>query len=110
METSYKRPKVIDSKTEAIPLADCGTMHLTMGFDPDVKRPVEIRCVIGKAGVPCNILLDSFAKAISMLLQSGYPVYKISEKVKKQFLGVVCGNGKNSCINAVAEKLIKELG
>ena len=109
MESSYKRPKEIESKTEAICLSNCGTLHYTIGFDPDVKRPVEIRCVIGKGGVPCNILLDSWAKAMSMLLQSGYPAYKIVDKIKKQFIGVVCTNEKISCVNVVSERLIKEL-
>ena len=109
MDTTYKRPKVIESTTEAIKLGNCGTLHFTVGRDPDVRRPVEIRCVIGRGGVPCNLLLDSWAKAMSMLLQSGYPVSKIEEKIKKQFLGVICTNEKKSCINEVSERLLKEL-
>jgi hypothetical protein len=109
VDQQYKRPKEIESKTEAISLSNCGTLHYTIGFDPDVKRPIEIRLVIGKGGVPCNILLDSWAKAMSMLLQSGYPVVKIVSKIKKQFVGVICTNEKISCINVVAERLLKEL-
>ena len=106
----YKRPKEIESKTEAIKLESCGTMHLTIGYQEEVEgKVVEIRCSIGKAGVPCNILLDSFSKAMSMLLQSPMPRYKIIEKIKRQFKGVVCGNQSRSCIDVVAEKLLAEL-
>jgi hypothetical protein len=113
METDYKRPKEIKSKTEAISLSSCGTLHLTIGYLDEIDdvygRVTEIRAVIGKGGVPCNILLDSWAKAMSMLLQSPMPRYKIIEKIKKQFIGVVCTNQKQSCVNEIAVRLLKEL-
>lgn len=113
METDYKRPKEINSKTEAIKLPNCGTLHLTIGFLDEIDdiygRVTEIRAVIGKGGIPCNILLDSWAKAISMLLQSPMPRYKIIEKVKKQFVGVTCASEKESCVSVISERLLKEL-
>jgi hypothetical protein len=107
----YTRPKVIQSKTEAITLDNCGTLYLTFGYQEDVEgRVVEVMAIIGKTGICSNILLNSFAKAMSMLLQSPTPRYKIVEKVKKQFKGISCQNGKEkSCISLIAEKLIKEL-
>ncbi len=109
----YRRPKEIKSKTEAISLLNCGTLHLTIGYLDEIDdvygRVTEIRAVIGKGGIPCNILLDSWAKAISMLLQSPMPRYKIIKKVKKQFVGVTCAGEKESCVSIIAEKLIKEL-
>ena len=105
----YARPKEIESKTEAIKL-ECGTLHLTFGYQEEVEgKVVEIRAVIGKSGVCGNILLDSYAKAMSMLLQSPMSRYKIVEKIKKQFKGVVCSMGKQSCINEIALRLLKEL-
>ena len=109
METTYKRPKEIESKTEAIKL-ECGTLHLTFGYQEEVEgKIVEVRAVIGKSGVCGNILLDSYAKAMSMLLQSPMPRYKIVEKIKKQFKGVVCSQGEKSCVNEIALRLLKEL-
>jgi hypothetical protein len=111
MET-YVRPKVINSKTEAIKL-ECGTLHLTLGYLDEVDdvygRVTEVRAVIGKSGVCGNILLDSYSKALSMLLQSPMPRYKIVEKIKKQFKGVVCSQGLSCCVNEIAIRLLKEL-
>lgn len=108
MET-YKRPKEIESKTEDVKL-ECGNLHLTFGYQEEVEgKVVEVRAVIGKSGVCGNILLDSFSKAISMLLQSPMPRYKIVGKIKKQFKGVICAQGQRSCVNEIAERLLKEL-
>ena len=115
---SYRRPKVVQSKTEAYKLDNCGTLHITFGYLDEVDdvygRVTEVRAVIGKNGVCGNILLDSFAKNLSMLLQSPMPRYKIIEKLKKQYYnpktleGVTCGNGK-SCVSVIVEKLLKEM-
>jgi len=108
--TEYKRPKSIESKTESIRLDSCGTLHLTFGYQEEVEgKVVEVQALIGKAGVPCNVLLNCYAKAMSMLLQSPMPRYKIVEKIKKQFKGVSCGTEKRSCIDAIAERLLSEL-
>ena len=109
----YKRPKVINSKTEAIKLDSCGTLHVTIGYLEEIDdvygRITEIRAVIGKSGICGNVLLDSYSKAMSMLLQSPMPRYKIIEKIKKQFRGVVCNQGRKCCINEIAERLLREL-
>jgi len=111
MTEEYRRPKVINSKTEAITLDNCGTLFLTFGYQEDVEgKVVEVMAVIGKTGICSNVLLNSFAKAMSMLLQSPTPRYKVIEKIKKQFIGVSCQNGKGkACISEIAERLIKEL-
>jgi len=105
METNFKRPKVIPSKTEHIETV-CGTLHFTMGYDED--KLIEVRCQIGKSGICQNVLLDSFAKMVSIALQSQMPRYKICEKIKKQFVGVRCNQGQ-SCVDVIADKIIKEL-
>ena len=119
MDKDYVRPKEIKSKTEAIKLEGCGTLHLTFGFLDEVDdvygRVTEVRAVIGKSGCCPSVLLDGFAKNLSMLLQSPMPRYKIIEKLKKQYYnpktleGVSCTGGGKSCVSVIAERLLKEM-
>lgn len=110
MDSNWKRPKDLPSKTTHIDLpSECGTLHLIMGYQDEVEgRLVEVHPVIGKSGICGNVLLDSLGKAISMYLQSPMPRYKIIEKFKKQFVGVVCSQGV-SCVDIIARKIIEEL-
>lgn len=105
METDWKRPKTIDSKTEAIK-TECGTIYLTLGYEED--KLIEVRATIGKSGICGNVLLDTVAKLLSMYLQSPEPRYKIISKLRKQFVGVICNQG-NSCVNIISEKVVGEL-
>lgn len=117
METEFKRPKEIPSKTEHIELSTegCGTLHLTLGWEEAEGRLIEVRCIIGKSGICGNVLLDTIAKLMSMYLQSPEPRYKIVEKFQRQFLPdkkgnrVVCGQGLKSCVEEIAERIVKEL-
>ncbi len=102
---NWKRPKVIPSKTEHIE-TECGTIHLTFGYEED--KLIEVRCTIGKSGICANVLLDSFAKLVSIALQSQMPRYKICEKLKKQFVGAKCNQGV-SCVDVISQKIINEL-
>ena len=108
METEWKRPKSIPSKTHHIETEGCGTLHFTMGWEEEDGRLIEVRATIGKNGICGNILLDTVAKLMSMYLQSPEPRYKIVEKFKRQFVGVKCNQGK-PCIESLAESVIKEL-
>ena len=107
MEPTWKRPKVIPSKTEHLE-SPCGTLHLTLGWEEEDGRLIETRAVIGKNGICPNVLLDTVAKLLSMYLQSPEPRYKIAEKIKKQFIGVACVQGK-PCVEIIAEKILEEL-
>jgi len=106
METTWKRPKTIPSKTEHIETDGCGTLHLTLGFEEG--HLIEVRAVIGRNGTCGGVLLDTCAKLLSMYLQSPEPRYKVAEKIKKQFIGVKCAQGK-PCVEIIAEKILKEL-
>ena len=106
--TDWKRAKEIPCKTEHIELA-CGKLHLIFGYEEEDGRLIEVIAKIGRSGVCGCVLLDSFGKVLSMLLQSPAQRYKIVEKMKKQFKGVVCSQGEKSCINEIAERVIKEL-
>lgn len=106
---TYKRPKEIHSKTENIKL-ECGTLNLIFGYQEEVEgKVIEVRALIGKSGICPAILLDSFSKTLSVLLQSPMPRYKIVEKIKKQFVGVTCSQGVSCCVNEIAVRLLKEL-
>jgi ribonucleoside-diphosphate reductase alpha chain len=101
----WKRPKSIPSQTEKI-TTQCGSLFLTFGYEGD--RLIEVRISIGKSGICANVLLDCFARMISIALQSNMPRCKILKKIKKQFVGVKCNQGQ-SCVDIVAERIIKEL-
>ena len=76
METSWKRPKTIPSTTEHIETHE-GTLNLTLGYEEDPKRLIEVRGQIGKSGTFSNMLIDTICKLCSMYLQSPEPRYKI---------------------------------
>ncbi len=118
METTWRRPKEIPSKTEHIVLETegCGTLHLTLGWEEIDGRLIEVRAVIGKSGVCPNVLLDTVSKLMSMYLQSPEPRYKISEKFQRQFMPdtkgnrITCSKGSGkSCIEEISERVLKEL-
>lgn len=109
MEATWKRPKTIPSQTEHIETEACGTLHLTLGWQEEDGRLIEVRAVIGKNGICGNVLLDTVAKLFSMYLQSPESRYKIAEKVKRQFIGISCAQGKKSCGELIAEKVLEEL-
>jgi len=88
VETTWKRPKEIPSKTFHIETQE-GTLHLTLGYEDE--RLIEVRAMIGKAGTYAQIMLDTIAKLISMYLQSPEARYKIVKKFNKQFAEMFCG-------------------
>ena len=109
----WKRPKEMPSVTTHIK-TNCGTINITFAFRS--KKLKEVYAIIGKSGTCANILLTSWCKGMSMLLQSPSPRYKIIKKLKKQFIESNCGMpftiGEKkylSCIHYIAEKIIEEL-
>jgi hypothetical protein len=55
-----------------------------MGYeegDDGVKRLIEVRGVIGKAGTYSNVWVDSLCKLLSCYIQSPEPRYKFSKKL-----------------------------
>ena len=114
MDTDWKRPKTIPSKTYHIDSNE-GTLHLTLGYEDE--RLIEIRGTIGKAGSYANSLIDTACKLISMYIQSPEPRYKIIKKFKKQFCDIQAGidpfeydGNKYTCsIDCIAQMVVKEL-
>lgn len=110
----FKRDKTLPSKTYHIETDNCGTLHYTQCFQDE--RIVEVRGMIGKSGICPNCGLDNFCKAVSIILQSEMPRYKIIEKFKKQFIESNCGQpftweekAYKSCHHLVAACVVKEI-
>ena len=114
MEATWKRPKVLPSKTFKIETHE-GNLFLTFVYDDN--KLVEVRGMIGKSGTFGNFIIDTICKLISMYLQSPEPRYKILKKFKKQFTDMNCGmdyfqfDGQKylSSIDAIVKLTIKEI-
>ena len=93
----FKRPKVIPSKSIEV-ITGCGKLYMTLGYEEEDGRLIEVRATIGKGkdesiiGVCPAIQLDTICKMISIILQSDMPRYKIVQKFKKNFVEMSCGN------------------
>lgn len=87
MESNWKRPKVIPSKTFHIDTRE-GTLHLTLGYetgDDGKDRLIEVRGIIGKAGTYANVYVDTVCKLLSCYIQSPEPRFKFKKKLDKMF-------------------------
>jgi len=110
---NWKRPKELPETTYHIETM-CGTLHFIMAKDDG--RLVEVRALIGKSGVCCNIQLENFCRVMSMYLQSPEPRYKFIKKFKKQFVGSNCGQPflwekekYLSCHDLISQWVVREL-
>ena len=111
--TNWKRPKVLPSETKEVETS-CGHMYFTKCYEDD--KLIEVRTTIGKCGTCSNIMLDSFCKLISIILQSEMPRYKTIKKLKKNFEGMNCGQpfkfeGVNytGCHDYIIKSVVNEL-
>ncbi len=114
MNPNFKRPKILESRTEAIDTG-CGKLHITLGF-MDTGALVEVRAVIGKNGICPNVGLDTVSKCLSIILQSPLSRDRIKKKLRKQFVGISCGEifkiqekEYKSCYDFVTQRMLKEL-
>ena len=87
----WKRPKEIGGQTEKIATNE-GSLFFTKNYDNGRLR--EIRGVISKGGTLGMVMVDTFCKLISIILQSPIPKYKIIKKFKKQFTDMNVGIDK----------------
>ncbi len=112
MKDPYKRPEVLQGRTEILK-TPCGTLYLTLNEDNGVLR--EVRLTLGKSGSCYNIMLQTIALFISVMLQSNMSREKIKKTLLNQFEGS-CGqvswrDGEpyNSCLHFVINKILEEL-
>jgi ribonucleoside-diphosphate reductase alpha chain len=107
------RPEVLNGYTSRIP-TPCGSLYLTLNENND--KLCEIRATLGKCGSCMNIMLQTIALLISVMLQSNISREKIQKTLENQFEGG-CGNiirykGEeyNSCIDYIIRKVLEDMG
>jgi ribonucleoside-diphosphate reductase alpha chain len=84
----FSRPEMLEGYTlEA--KTNCGTLFLTLNEFQD--KLTEVRMTMGKSGSCFNILLQTIALLISVMLQEGVDKQKIYKTLNHQFEGH-CGN------------------
>lgn len=109
----YARPEVLNGYSLRLP-TPCGKFHLTLNDDGDNLR--EIRCTMGKSGTCQNILFQTIALFISVMLQSDISREKIKKMLLNQFEGncgqriYYKGDQFNSCVDFMITKILEDLG
>jgi hypothetical protein len=98
------RPKALPSVTYKMP-NNCGVIYVTI--TTDLKgRPFEVFVRFGRAGGCGAAIFDGIAKIVSYSLRSGMdPLDAV-----KAFSGILCSQGRHTCLNAVSEALGEVLG
>ena len=93
------RPQRLPSTTYKMP-THCGKIYVTITTDTD-GRPLEIFVRFGKAGSCGAAIFDGMTKIVSYALRSGMD----PADAVKAFSGIICSQGKLTCLNAVSEAL-----
>ena len=78
----------------------CGKIYVTITTDAD-GRPLEIFCRFGKAGHCGAAIFDGMTRILSYAFRSGMD----PADAVKAFSGIVCHQGRHTCLNAVSEAL-----
>ncbi len=113
MESKWKRPEFLDGYTLQID-TPCGPLYLTL--NEHENKLCEVRATLGKSGTCYNIMFQTIALFLSVMLQEGIPKSKIKKTLEHQF-GGRCGNiirhrGEEyqSCIDYIITKILEDLG
>lgn len=108
----YKRPELLEGRTDVLK-TPCGSLYLTLNEDNGILR--EVRITLGKSGSCFNIMLQTIALFISVMLQSNMSREKIKKTLLNQFDGG-CGqtiwhNGEKfeSCIDWIIGQILSEM-
>jgi ribonucleoside-diphosphate reductase alpha chain len=111
-EKPYKRPEHLTGRTECLK-TPCGSLYLTLNEDNGVLR--EVRLTLGKSGTCYNIMLQTIALFISVMLQSNISREKIKKTLLNQFEGN-CGQtiwqeGEkyNSCLHFLINRILEDM-
>jgi len=98
------RPGILPSTTYKMPTY-CGKIYVTITTDAD-GSPFEIFVRFGKAGSCGAAIFDGMTKIVSYALRSGMD----PADAVKAFSGIICSQGRLTCLNAVSEALSEVLG
>ena len=107
-----QRNEVLDGYTPKLE-TPCGSLYLTLNEQDD--KLCEVRVTMGKSGTCMNIMLQTIALLISVMLQSGIPRDKIKKVLLNQFEGS-CGQKiyykgaeYHSCIDFMITKILEDM-
>ena len=109
---TFKRPEVLEGYTQKLE-TPCGDLYLTLN---ELERKLyEVRVTMGKSGTCMNIMQQTIALLLSVMLQSGISKEKIHKVLLNQFEGN-CGNGTfykgeryHSCIDFMIKRILEDL-
>jgi hypothetical protein len=99
MQSKRLRPQALPSVTYQMPTS-CGKIYVTITRDSD-GSPFEVFVRFGKAGHCGAAVFDGMTKLISNALRCGMD----PAEAVKALSGIVCTNGRQTCLNAVAQAL-----
>ena len=112
-EKQFKRPEVLHGYTLKAN-TPCGTLYTTLNECEGKLR--EVRITLGKSGTCYNILFQTIAILISVMLQDGMTREKIKKTLFHQFEGscgqvfYVEGEKYYSCVHFIINKILEDLG
>ena len=107
-----KRPECLTGYTRRLP-TPCGSLYLTL--NENEGKLCEVRMTLGKSGSCYNIMFQTIALLISVMLQEGVSREKIKKTLENQFEGncgqVIWYDGAkyHSCIDFVIQKILEDL-
>ena len=109
-----RRPKVLDGTTERVQ-TNCGGLYVTLNKLSE-GTIFEVILQLGKTGNCQNVLIEQLALSLSIMLQENIETKDLIAILKRNFVGVSCGNAFNwdgvlykSCIDITAQRILTEL-
>ena len=107
------RPECLTGYTQRLP-TPCGDLYLTLNeFNGSL---CEVRAILGKSGTCYNIMFQTLAMFLSVMLQEGISKEKIKDILLHQFEGrcgqkiIYKGEEYHSCIDYMVQKILEDLG
>ena len=94
------RPQALPSTTIELKTSGCGKIFVTVTYT-EAGEIQEVFCRFGKAGGCGSAVMDGVTRVVSYALRSGME----PQLAVKALSGIECHQGKNTCLNAVAEAL-----
>jgi ribonucleoside-diphosphate reductase alpha chain len=84
----------------------CGPIYVTITHDADGNTPQGLMLRFGKSGGCGAAFASGLASVVTSALRSGMEPSLISRDLG----GIICHQGKNTCMDAIAQAFCEELG